>query len=202
MAKTAPPRHSWIEEVRYRLESPPPKRLPHPEAAVRRAAVLVPLYVDAGELWTWLTRRSEDLPHHRSQIAFPGGTLDPGEDHWQAAVREAHEEIALEPKTALRLGDLDELETGTGFRIIPCVAAVPHFFEPVASEAEIAEVFKVPLSAFANPRMAEDRPVLINGQERVLRIYHVGNRQVWGLTARVLTDLLARLGVAPPATAE
>lgn len=185
---------SWIQEVRRRLESPPPKRLPPPDE-IRRAAVLVPLYVDAGELWTVLTRRSEDLPHHRSQIAFPGGALESGEDVWQAAVREAREEIGLPPEAALELGRLDEAETGTGYRITPCVAAIPHQFDPEPDLQEVTAAFPVPLSAFANPRMVEDRPVTINGRERILRVYHVGNRQVWGLTARVLHNLMARLGV-------
>lgn len=185
---------SWIQEIRRRLESPPPKRLPPPDE-IRQAAVLVPLYVDAGELWTLLTRRSEDLPHHRSQIAFPGGALESEEDVWQAAVREAEEEISLPSKTALELGRLDEIETGTGFRVTPCVAAIPQQFDPEPDLQEISEVFPVPLSAFANPRMVEDRPVTINGQERILRVYHVGTRQVWGLTARVLHNLLHRLGV-------
>lgn len=185
---------SWIQEVRRRLESPPPKRLPPPDD-VRRAAVLVPLYVDAGELWTVLTRRSEDLPHHRSQIAFPGGALEGEETVWQGAAREAREEIGLPPEVILDLGRLDEAETGTGYRITPCVAAVPHQFDPEPDLQEIVEAFSVPLSAFANPRMVEDRPVTINGKEHVLRVYHVGNRQVWGLTARVLHNLLDRLGV-------
>ncbi len=185
---------SWIQEIRRRLESPPPKRLPPPDE-IRRAAVLVPLYVDAGELWTVLTRRAEDLPHHRSQIAFPGGALEGSEGVWQTAVREAHEEIGLPPEAALDLGRLDEAETGTGYRIVPCVAAIPHQFEPEPDRQEIAETFSAPLSAFANPRMVEDRPVTINGRERILRVYHVGTRQIWGLTARVLHNLMARLGV-------
>ena len=65
---TAP---SWILELRKRLASPPAARLPPNEA--RQAAVLVPLYVQRGELWTMLTRRSGTLPHHRGQVAFPGG---------------------------------------------------------------------------------------------------------------------------------
>jgi 8-oxo-dGTP pyrophosphatase MutT (NUDIX family) len=189
-------RHSWIEEVRLRLENPPAKRLPPPDH-VRQAAVLVPLFVDAGELWTLLTVRSQDLPHHRSQIAFPGGSREPGEDHWAAALREAQEEVELDPAKALKLGTLDERQTGTGFRIIPCVAAVPNDFAPVPDKSEIDEVFRVPLSAFANPALIEDRRVLVNDRERTLRIYHVGKRQVWGLTAGVLHDLLLRLGLQP-----
>ena len=189
------PRASWILEVRRRLETPPPGRLRPSEA--RHSAVLVPLYVDAGELWTLLTVRSADLPHHKSQIAFPGGSREVGEDAWTAALRETHEEVGLPPESILRLGELDEAETPSGFRIVPCVGAVPFPFETRPNESEIAEVFSVPLSAFANPRLVEDREVVIDGVARGLRIYHVGSRQVWGLTARILQNLMSRLGLEP-----
>ena len=184
---------SWITEIRERLASPPPRRLAASD--LRPAAVLVPLYVDAGELWTILTKRTDTLPSHRSQIAFPGGGRDFKEDPWEAALREAHEEIGLEPKTVLALGELDEGETPAGFRVIPCVGAVPRTFQAQPNAGEIAEVFTLPLSAFSNPQLVEERAVKIDGVERMLRIYHVGNRQIWGLTARILQNLLVRLGL-------
>jgi 8-oxo-dGTP pyrophosphatase MutT (NUDIX family) len=189
----AEPRRSWIMEVRERLASPAPRRLAASD--LRQAAVLVPLYVDAGELWTVLTKRTDDLPSHRGQIAFPGGGRELKEDPWAAAVREAHEEIGLDPKRVLSLGELDEGETPAGFRVIPCVGAVPFPFEAKPNAGEIAEVFSLPLSAFSNPRLVEERPVKIDGVERSLRIYHIGNRQIWGLTARILQNLLIRLGL-------
>ena len=186
---------SWIVEVRSRLTTPAPHRLPPTDA--RQAAVLVPLYVDAGELWTVLTKRTEKLPHHKGQIAFPGGSLEPGEDPWAAALRETEEEIGIEPTRVLRLGDLDESETPSGFRIVPCVGAVPFPIETKPNEDEIEDIFAVPIKAFANPTAVEDRVVLLDGVERLLRIYHVGRRQVWGLTARILQNLLQRLGLEP-----
>jgi 8-oxo-dGTP pyrophosphatase MutT (NUDIX family) len=188
-----PAQQSWILALRERLASPPPARLSPSDA--RQAAVLVPLYVDAGELWTVLTRRTDTLPRHKSQIAFPGGGRETGEDPWAAALRETHEEIGLDPAKILRLGQLDEAEVPTGFRIIPCVGAVPFPYEARPSEAEIAEVFSIPLSAFANPRVVEEREVAIDGAVRSLRIYHVGRYQIWGLTARIVQNLLVRVGL-------
>jgi 8-oxo-dGTP pyrophosphatase MutT (NUDIX family) len=186
-------RHSWILTLRERLASPPPRRLPASD--LRQAAVLVPLYVDAGELWTVLTQRADDLPTHRSQIAFAGGGRELKEDLWGAALREAGEEIGLDPKVVLRLGELDEQESPAGFRVIPCVGAIPQGIRFTPSAGEIADVFSLPLTAFANPRMVEEREVLLNGVPRTLLIYHIGNRQIWGLTARVLQNLLVRLGL-------
>lgn len=184
---------SWITELRERLASPSPRRLVASD--LRPAAVLVPLYVDAGELWTILTKRTDTLPSHRSQIAFPGGGRELKEDPWGAALRESHEEIGLDPKVVLKLGELDEQESPAGFRVIPCVGAIPHTVKLTPNAGEIAEVFPLPLTAFANPRMVEEREVLLNGVPRNLLIYHVGNRQIWGLTARVLQNLLVRLGL-------
>lgn len=186
---------SWIQEIRDRLVSPPPRRLAASD--LRQASVLVPLYVDAGELWTVLTKRTDDLPTHRSQIAFPGGGRELKEDPWAAALRETNEEIGLDPQRVLRLGELDEGETPAGFRVIPCVGAIPFPYKATPNAAEIAEIFSLPLSAFSNPRMVEERPVKINGVERLLLVYHVGNRQIWGLTARILQNLLVRLGLEP-----
>lgn len=188
-------RASWIGEIRHRLAVPGARRLPISEA--RQAAVLVPLYVDAGELWTLLSRRSEALPHHRGQIAFPGGSLEPGEDPWTAALRETEEEVGIEARRVLRLGQLDEAETPSGFRIVPCVGAVPFPVATRLNRDEIEEVFPVPLQAFADPKMVEDRVVKIDGVERAVRLYHVGRRPVWGLTARIVQNLLVRLGLEP-----
>jgi 8-oxo-dGTP pyrophosphatase MutT (NUDIX family) len=154
----------------------------------------VPLYVDNGELWTLLTKRSEFLPHHRGQIAFPGGGREIGEDPWDAALRETHEELGVQPSEVLRLGELDEASTPSGFHIVPCVGAVPYPLETTINEEEIDEVFSVPLLAFTDFRIVEDRLVKIDGVERTIRVYHVGKRQVWGLTARIVQNLLQRLG--------
>jgi 8-oxo-dGTP pyrophosphatase MutT (NUDIX family) len=186
-------KRSWIMEVRDRLASPPPRRLAASD--LRQAAVLVPLYVDAGELWTVLTKRTDTLPSHRGQIAFPGGGREFKEDPWAAATREAHEEIGLKPAKVLPLGPLDEVESPAGFRVIPCVGAIPFPFQAEPNAAEIAEVFSLPLSAFADPKLVEERPVNFDGVVRNLRIYHIGRRQIWGLTARVLQNLLVRLGM-------
>ena len=188
--------HSWIFEVRHRLSTPPPTRLPAGE--VRQAAVLVPLYVDNGELWTLLTKRSDTLPHHRGQIAFPGGGREIGEDPWAAALRETHEELGIEPSQVIRVGELDESATPSGFHIVPCVGAVPYPLETTINDDEIAEVFSVPLLAFTDYRIVEDRLVKIDGVERTIRVYHVGKRQVWGLTARIVQNLLLRLGFELP----
>jgi 8-oxo-dGTP pyrophosphatase MutT (NUDIX family) len=186
---------SWIVELRRRLASPPAERLAPGDG--RPAAVLVPLYVDAGALWVVLTRRAADLSYHRDQIAFPGGSLEPGEEPWAAALREAGEEIGIDPQRVLPLGALDEEPTPTGFAITPWVGAVPYPLETRPAAGEVAEIFALPLQAIANPRMIERRTVLVNGQSHALTVFHVGNRQIWGVTATILMNLLERLDMQP-----
>jgi 8-oxo-dGTP pyrophosphatase MutT (NUDIX family) len=185
--------NSWIVEMRQRLVEPPPKQM---VAGDRRpAAVLVPLYVNAGQLWVLLTKRSDDLPQHGGQVAFPGGGNEVGEDAWTAALRETREEIGLKEKGVARLGELDDLDTFSGFRIRPCVGAIAYPYEIEINEDEIADVFEVPLMAFADVRLVEDRMVTVDGHDRMFRIYHVGKHRVWGLTAAIVQNLMHRLGL-------
>ena len=98
----------------------------------------------------------------------------------------------------VRIGELDELATPSGFSIVPCVGAVPFPMTTEINEGEIDEVFAVPLLAFTDYSMVEDRLVKIDNVERWIRVYHVGKRQVWGLTARIIQNLMGRLGFEPP----
>jgi len=186
---------SWITELRARLSSPAPQRLPPDDA--RRTAVMVPLYVNAGELWALLAKHSDALPHHQGQIVFPGGRLEAGEDAWTAALREAREEVGVEPRAVLRLGELDEEQTPSGVRVVPCVGAVAYPLRTRINRREIAELLPIPVRAFANPQLVEERMVRLDGREHLTRIYHVAGRQVWGLTARIVYNLLVRLGLEP-----
>ena len=187
---------SWIQEIRDRLASPPPRRLAASD--LRQAAVLVPLYVDAGELWTVLTRRAADLPTHRSQIAFPGGGRELKEDPWGAAVREAHEEIGLEPTRVEVLGELDAYDTVTGVRIHPIVGWIEPPVELVPDPFEVAEVFELPLAFALDPENHRRDSYLREGRTRHVYVLPYQERYIWGATAGILVNFARRLGAAPP----
>src|SRR5205814_1182208 len=113
----------------------------------RAAAVLVPLFEDAGRLRLLLTRRSSDLTAHRGEVAFPGGRQDPGEDLLAAALREAREEIGLAPEHVRVLGELDRLATvATRFVVAPFVGELDGRPATRPNPAEIARVFDVPVT--------------------------------------------------------
>ncbi|MDX1630660.1 MAG: CoA pyrophosphatase [Thermoanaerobaculia bacterium] len=188
---------SWIAEIRDRLTQPPPRRDP-PDPA-ESAAVLVPLYVDAGSLWVLLTRRADDLEELGSQVSFPVAVRDTGEEFWEAAIRECEPTLGLDHRTLLQLGELDQVRLPGGPEVVPCVAAVPWPFEASPRKDEITEVVNLPLTAVTNPRLVETRAVEIDGTAREITVYHVGRHRIWGVTATILENLLRRLGMTEEA---
>jgi 8-oxo-dGTP pyrophosphatase MutT (NUDIX family) len=171
-----------------------------PEAALSldvggavNAAVLVPLYVAAGEVHAVLTRRQSDLRRHPGEISFPGGRAEQGEHDLRAtALRETEEEIGL-PGTAVDLlGALQPTPTVvTGYAIYPFVGMIEAGHAWMASADEVAEVIELPL-----------RTLLAGyGRRRLIRrglpfrtdTYVVGDYLVWGATARILADLFDRI---------
>ncbi|GGS16915.1 NUDIX hydrolase [Deinococcus knuensis] len=154
----------------------------------RRAAVLVALTreVDPRVL---LTVRSADLPTHQGQISFPGGSLEAGETPTQAAVREAWEEVGLDPAQVTVLGELDDVFTPVGFHVTPVLARIPA--EPTLTlSSEVAQLLLPSLVDLrATPVVRETRS-LPDGQRVPLYRYPWQGHDIWGMTARVLHDLL------------
>ncbi len=158
-----------------------------PGGGSQRAAVLVPI-VMAPEPFVLLTRRSAGLRHHPGQVSFPGGRADPiDRDAAATALREANEEIALDPGPCEVLGRLRETTTFNGrFVITPVVALLPAAARWRASEAEVAAVFGLPLSVLLDP----DAPRRITeGPRAGSWIWPHEDEDIWGATARMLMDL-------------
>jgi 8-oxo-dGTP pyrophosphatase MutT (NUDIX family) len=161
----------------------------------RHAAVLVPLVASNGDWDVLLTRRNGDLPHHRGQIAFPGGSLDAGEDCIAAALRECEEEIGLSRGRVDVLGCHDDIWTPSGFIISPVVGLLDGIEGLVANPAEVSRVFTTPLSYFADDAMAQRQTLRHEGVEREVFFYHWEGETIWGATALMLRNLLALFGM-------
>jgi 8-oxo-dGTP pyrophosphatase MutT (NUDIX family) len=157
------------------------------------AAVLVPLLVTEGGPGLLFTRRSQRLPHHRGQVAFPGGRHHPevDADLEATALREAHEEIGLVPDDVRLLGALDDIETvGSGFVITPFVGLVPHPYPWRACPSEVDVIFTVPLAVLRAPG-AERRELWDFGGSRVpIDTFPVDGHVIWGATQRITRNLL------------
>ena len=164
-------------------------RLPLDLPGYRRAAVLVALTRERDPR-VLLTVRSKDLPTHRGQISFPGGSLEAGETPVQGALREAHEEVGLDPAEVTVLGELDDVFTPVGFHVTPVLARIPA--EPrLILTAEVAQIITPTLGELRALPLHREERTLPDGRVVPLYRYPWQGHDIWGMTARVLHDLLS-----------
>lgn len=161
---------------------------------LRPAAVLVALMDRPEGLSLLLTKRASGLRHHPGQIAFPGGKVDPTDaDATAAALREAREEVGLDPARVTILGPLSAHETVTGFDVMPIVAHVGPGFTPVCEAGEVEEAFFVPFAHVSDPAAYSIQRRQWLGQWRSFYTVPYGPYYIWGATARILRVLAARM---------
>ncbi|HEY8811709.1 MAG TPA: CoA pyrophosphatase [Candidatus Dormibacteraeota bacterium] len=155
----------------------------------RPAAVAALLYERAGELCLPFVLRRPDLPDHAGQVALPGGTVKPGEDAWSAAAREVEEEIGVSSGELEPLGAGASLYTSvTNFHVVPFVArltAPDAIFKH--DPGELVGVLEVPLA-----RLLDEGAWAVGGQEWMGELFEWEGSTIWGLTGRILADLLPR----------
>ncbi|HUO21052.1 MAG TPA: CoA pyrophosphatase [Caulobacteraceae bacterium] len=157
------------------------------------AAVLIGLIERPGGLNVLLTRRADTLRQHAGQIAFPGGRSDPGETAGRTAVREAQEEIGLQPSQVELLGQSTRFRLLTGFDVTPVVGFVAADFQPATDPLEVAEVFEAPFAFLMDPANRERRLREAPGPPRWHYAITWGDRVIWGATAAMLKGLHDRL---------
>jgi mutator protein MutT len=156
----------------------------------RRACVLIPLIRNSGGWSILFTRRSEQLAAHSGQIAFPGGSVESDETLEQAAIREAEEEVGIPPQHVELIGRLDDVITHSGFLVAPFAGVIHEPIEYVMQEAEVVEIFEVPLEALLDVRNPEVRYVPFRGKQYPAYFYRHEDYEIWGLTGRMLKAFL------------
>ena len=158
----------------------------------RPAAVLAPLYDEEGLAHVLLTRRTLVLRNHGGEVSFPGGRVEPGETPLDGALREAQEEINLDPKVVEIIGELDHLATASSESfIVPYVAALPGRPETRRNAAEVDAVLHVPLAELADPAIyREEIWTFPDGVDRSIHFFELVGDTVWGATARMLRQLV------------
>ncbi len=176
--------HAWTPEVR--LEAPFIERAP------AHASVLIPL-VQREQLSVLLTLRPTHMSSHSGQIAFPGGKADPDDaDAVATALREAQEEVGLEPAFVQVIGTLPIYTTGSAFIVTPVVALVQPGFRVQPNADEVADVFEVPLDFLMDPAHHRHHLVELGGVQRswLSMPYQDGPKErfIWGATAGMLRN--------------
>ena len=162
------------------------------------AAVLVP-FLRGAEPGVLLTRRTPHLTKHAGQVSFPGGRIDPGDagpEH--AALREAREEIDLDPGDVELAGRLGDYVTGTGYRITPVLGLLPEgrgleALGLVPSPDEVDAVFSLPLSVLLDPAAPRRERAESRGRWREFWVWPHPEHYIWGATAAILVHLAERL---------
>jgi 8-oxo-dGTP pyrophosphatase MutT (NUDIX family) len=157
-----------------------------------QAAVLVAI-TDRPEPGVILTVRREHLRTHAGQIAFPGGRVDPNEAPIGAALREAHEEILLDPAMVEVVGSIEPYRTVTGYVVTPVIAVIPPDLPLQPHEHEVANWFEAPLEFLLNPANQHRRSALFEGQTRHYYEIVWNERRIWGATAAMIVNLSRRL---------
>jgi 8-oxo-dGTP pyrophosphatase MutT (NUDIX family) len=140
-----------------------------------------------------LTVRADGL-RHGGQVSLPGGVVDPGETFEQAALREAHEEVALALDEVRVLGPLTPLDIAvSGFRLHPIVATVPTRPHLTPSDGEVARILEIGVDELLNPRHFITTERERDGVSFTVPAFRIANVEIWGATAMVLAEFLALL---------
>ncbi len=157
----------------------------------RHSAVLLVLAEGPEGAEVLLTRRSMELRNHKGEMSFPGGRCDPGESPVQTALREAHEEIGLEPHRPQVVGELEHLSTIVSKSyIVPVVATLDERIELSPQTMEADRVMWVPIAELTRPGTYHRERWGLAPLDRPLHFFLLEDETVWGATARMLVDLL------------
>ncbi len=183
---------AFKDEVRRRLEARDHREIPGSD--LRRAAVMMLLMDREGEPHVLLTLRTDRVTSHKGQVAFPGGAVDPGDGgHLEAALRETEEEVGIPPDLVEYIGRFDDYISIAGFHVFCHVGAVEYPFPCKVNEDEIESCFTAPLSLFSEDRCERIELYNYRGDDYRVFFYRHEGYEIWGLTARILTDFRAKI---------
>ncbi|MCX6012475.1 MAG: CoA pyrophosphatase [Chloroflexi bacterium] len=161
------------------------------ETRLTRAGVLIPLFIKDGEYHILLTKRTDRVKYHKSEISFPGGVYEPGDGGlMNTALRETFEEIGVLPSDIEILGEVDDLATISNYAITPYVGIIPYPYSFKLSKFEIEKLIEVPIRALLDKNNVSKELLDYNGNPFVSPVYDFEENRIWGATARILNQFL------------
>lgn len=186
----APLTAAWLRQRFAAVESSAAEHPRNADPALIAAAVLVPIVLRPSALTILLTQRTAHLRDHAGQVSFPGGRCELEDDSAVAtALREAHEEVGLDPVQVEILGMLAEYRTGTGFAVKPVVGLVAPPLNLKLDDFEVEDVFEPPLEFLLQPANFRREQVEYRGSMREYWAVPWQERYIWGATAGMLVSL-------------
>ena len=159
----------------------------------RAAAVLIPIVEIDNEWKVILTERSKKLKHHAGQISFPGGAIDAEESVIDAALREAHEEIGLNPNLVEVIGHLPGVITTANFHIAPVLGIIREMPDLMPEPEEVARIIALPLQPLLSPSNHRQEDRINQGKTYQTWVIDHQDEYIWGATAKLIVQWSQRL---------
>lgn len=189
-----PPLSAAVEDFIRRFQLHLPTTPPRKATGKRQAAVLIPI-ICREEPTILLTRRSDSMRKHPGQVAFPGGAADASDPSLVfTALREAYEEVAIPPDSVRVLGQLNPVDSSTGFQVTPVVGLIPLDVALHPNADEVAELFEIPLQEALNFSRYHPLDIHRAGLSRRVYLSWYEEQFVWGMTAGIILQLARQIG--------
>lgn len=177
----------FLEEIKSRLKAKSRRVIDRPELVP--ASVLMLLMNKDGFPHVLLTKRTSNVATHRGEVSFPGGKCDDKDaDTLHTALRETEEEVGIPARDITLLGEFDHYFSIWGFHVSTFVGSIPHPYHYKSNPSEIDACIEAPLDMFYYERYYKTEIYHFEGREVPVYYYHFNGFEIWGLTARIMTD--------------
>ena len=162
---------------------------PNTEETAISAAVLILLFPFEGDIQFFLTKRTEDVEHHKGQISLPGGIRENNETLEETALRETKEEIGIDPNTIMNLGSLTPFFIPvTGYIVHPFIGWCKEKPLTQVHDVEVNQLFSVSITELMDEKILQTEKWNIRGYDAIVPYYNFGECKVWGATAAILSE--------------
>lgn len=178
-----------IQIIGDKISNRSPRRLRIP--GFTPAAIIIPFFNINDEAHLLLTLRTDQVEHHKGQVAFPGGAREEQDNSLhETALRETHEEVGIPPEIVNIFGQLDDFPTITNFLVTPYIATIPYPYPHQINHQEVAEILEVPLDLFLSDQAFEMKEKDFEGNTYPVYYYYFKHAVIWGVTGFIINRFI------------